>query len=359
MTFRLKHLVSVSLLAAILAVPAAADEAKQAATTQPATRPVVATVTIFNTGDIHEHTTNLARVAAHVKAAKAKDPNVLLLDAGDMVGGYGEKAMGITRGAAMFALLTAMGYDACILGNWEYTLGKDRILELCREYPKFPLIMSNVKWEEDEKDLPKLIPAYKIFQLKGVKVAVIGTGSHDMRYARRRRFAIYQQAAMIHHLMPTLRKEADIVVAVTHQYEGEDYATASGPNAPDLIVGGHSHGAYAHPYGREKKCYIIKPGAYARRLGVVRIEWDGKKIVSCEGSLLNITKDWPEDEEVKALREKFIKDAESKAAPPAKDKAKSSKGGKPAAAAPLSRPGAPFAALAALLTCLWAGPSRP
>jgi len=276
-------------------------------------KPKPLTVTIFSTGDIHEHTAHLARIAGYVKVAKKKDPNCLLLDAGDMCGGYGEKELAVTRGEAMWALLTAAGYDGCILGNWEYGMGKARVLELCRKYPDFPLLMANVQWSDEEKEVAKRIPPYKIFALKGVKVAVIGTGAHDMRYARKERFAVGFQPPAIHRLVPELRKQADIVIAVTHQYEGEDHGTASGPNAPDLIVGGHSHGAYTHPYGKEKKCHIVKAKAYCRLLGVVKIQWDGRRIVECTGELLDVRKaDWPEDPQVKALRKKFFDAAKTK-----------------------------------------------
>jgi 2',3'-cyclic-nucleotide 2'-phosphodiesterase (5'-nucleotidase family) len=186
-------------------------------------------------------------------------------------------------------------------------MGKARILELCGKYPRFPLLMANVQWADDEKEVAKRIPPYRIFKLEGVTVAVIGTGSHDMRYARKERFAVGYQPAAIHHWVPILRKKADIVIAVTHQYEGSDHGTASGPNAPDLIVGGHSHGAYARPYGKEKKCYIIKVKAYCRLLGVVKIKWDGERIVECTGELLDVRKaDWPDDPKVKALRKQYF-----------------------------------------------------
>jgi 2',3'-cyclic-nucleotide 2'-phosphodiesterase (5'-nucleotidase family) len=297
--------------------------------TQPAKEEV--TVTVFATGDLHEHTSYFARIAGYVKAAKEDDPNVLLMDAGDMCGGYGEQAMGVTRGEAMFALISAMGYDACILGNWDYGMGKDRILELCGKFPKFPLLMANVQWGEEDEESAKLIPPYRIFELEGVKVAVVGTGSHDMRYARRKRFAIYYEVDAVHIFVPELRKQADIVIAVTHQYEKHDYKAASGPNAPDLIVGGHSHGAYTHAYGREKKSFIVKSGPYGRRLGVVKITWDGEKITGIEGELLRIGDDWPVDEEVKSIREKYMKAwEESKAAKAAEKK-------KAAAAEPASK----------------------
>jgi len=267
----------------------------------------VVTITVFNTGDIHEHTAGLARIAARVKAARKKDPNVLFFDAGDAIGGYGEEPLAVTKGEAMFRLMIAAGYDACVFGNHCHGLGKIRFGELGRKYPKFPLLIANVQWRQDEKELAKRFPPYKIFRLKGVTVAVIGACSHDVRYARRHRFAVYYEPQAVHRLVPILRKKADIVIAITHQYEKHDYITASGPNAPDLIVGGHSHGAAATPYGREKKSYLLKAGKYTRYLGTVTLKWDGKKIIERTGNVVRVGKDWPEDAGVKAIRDEYFK----------------------------------------------------
>jgi len=305
----------VAALTAAAAAPLAAlrgSEPRAPATTQPAaTRPATGpakkavTVTIYATGDLHEHTNWLPYIAGYVKAAKARDPNTLLVDAGDLVN-HGEQAMKITRGEGMVSLMAASGYDACVLGNHDFSRGKNRLLELCRKYPAFPLLMANVKWEPAEAEWAKRIAPFRIFKLQGVTVAVVGTASHDLRYATRDRFAVYYQVAAVHRYVPYLRKHSDIVVALTHQYEKYDWRTACGPNAPDLILGGHSHGAYFRPYGQEKKSYILKPGPYGRKLGRVRIKWDGKKIVSRQGELLDVKKDWPTDKKTAELRQKYI-----------------------------------------------------
>jgi 2',3'-cyclic-nucleotide 2'-phosphodiesterase (5'-nucleotidase family) len=315
-----------SLLAIVVAMAQVAvapcwgnDKAGAPATqTQPTTAPAqgTTTVTFYVTADLHEHTTTLPRIAGYVKAAKAKGPNVLLLDAGDLVN-TGEKAMQITQGEAMVSLLAAAGYDACVLGNHDYSRGKSRLLDLCRKYPGFPLLMANVKWEAGEQEWAARIPRWKLLKLHGLTVGIIGTGSNDLRYAARSRFAVYYQPAVVHQLVPVVRKQADIVVALTHQFEQQDWETACGPDAPDLILGGHSHGAYFRTYGQGGRSYILKPGPYGRKLGRVVLTWDGTKIVQRDGSLLDVQKDWPVDEAVRALRQKYV----AAAGEPAKTKA--------------------------------------
>jgi len=310
---RLIPFVVLALICALVAFLPAADQAPpkpaDTAATRPAgaeTQPGVVTVTIFATGDIHEHTQGLARAAGYVKAAKAKDPNVLFFDAGDTVHQYGEGPLRATDGEGMWRLMKAAGYDAFIFGNHDHGMGRTRIIELKRKLPDLPLLAANIDWSKENENLSKLIPPYKIFQLKGVKVAVIGASSDEVRYTRKNRFNVYYAPQAVVNLVPQLRKQADIVIAITHEYEEQDYALANSSNAPDLIVGGHSHGATATPYGREKKSFLLKAGRYARYLGMAQIKWDGKQIVERTGEVSRVVDDWPEDPEVKALRDSYF-----------------------------------------------------
>ncbi|HUS47175.1 MAG TPA: metallophosphoesterase [Phycisphaerae bacterium] len=302
----------------LLEVPIQAAPAGAQAATKPAgSQAALVTLTVYSTGDIHEHTANLARLAAYVKAAKEQDPNVLLIDAGDLCGGNGEREMAVTNGEGMWALMAAAEYDGGVLGNHDYNKGVARIAELCRKHPKFPLLMANADWTDDQKKrgLPELLPPYKIVKLQGLTVGIIGVGSHDMRYANLERFPVYFAPQAVKRLVPVLRKQVDIVIAVTHQYEDDDYwKTASGENSPDLIVGGHSHGAYAMPYGygAVKPSFIVKAGPYIKGFGVVQFKWDGQKIVEKIGDVIHLDASWPEDPTVKALREKFFKQGDEK-----------------------------------------------
>lgn len=277
--------------------------------------PPPVTLTVYNTGDIHEHTANLARASQYVKTARELDPNVLFLDAGDLCGGNGEKEMAETHGEGMWSLMAAAGYDAGVLGNHDYNKGINRLEELCRKYPKFPLLWANVQWTDEMKQrgLPKLFPPYKIIKLQGLTVAVIGVGSHDLRYSKLPAKLVYFAPPAVKKLVPVLRKQADVVVAITHQYEKHDYwGVASYGNHPDLIVGGHSHGATATPYGygpSPKPSFLLKAGPYIKALGAVRFTWDGKRIIQRVGDVLRVEGSWPEDPAVKALRDAVFEKA--------------------------------------------------
>lgn len=283
--------------------PAAADAIK------------TATLTVYNTGDLHEHTNNLSRIAQYVRTAKKLDPNCLFFDAGDITGGGGESEMAVTGGDAMWSMMAAMGYDGGVLGNHDYNKGIVRLEEITRKYPAFPLLMANAAWSDEQKKigLDKLMPPTKIVKMQGLTVGIVGVGSHDMRYAAAPRVpATFAPPAVKHHV-PLLRKQGcDVVVAITHQYEDDDYwKTATGENYPDLIVGGHSHGGYSTPYGygAVKNSFIVKAGPYGKCIGVVQFTYDltNKKLIDRIGDIVRVDDAWPEAPDVKALREKIFK----------------------------------------------------
>ncbi len=310
---------ALSLIVAISYAWADGPAAAPPAASQPASASGPVTITVFDTNDIHDHMEGFQQVIGYVRAFRAKNPNTLLLDAGDMTG-TGEEALGITRAEAMWRMALAAGYDAVIFGNHDHGNGKARLIELGEKYPAMPMLMANVKFGENEKQLAERFPPYKIFKLQGVRVAVIGVSSSDVRYTKKNRFELYSEVPIVHQYVRKLRKEADIFIAITHLDEGSDLAIGSGPDAPDLIIGGHSHGAPCTVWGRERKSFLIKAGRYGRLLGKVTIAWDGTKISSLKGELLGPKDDWPEDEQVTTILKAYRKANEERKAKDAKPK---------------------------------------
>ena len=294
---RIEHIVGVCLVA--LAVLASACPPGAAAETRGAT------VTLYTTGDLHEHSEPLVRIAGYVRQQKKKDPNTLLLDAGDFLN-KGEKALAATQGEGMVAIMTAAGYDSCGLGNHDYMYSRNRIFELVAKFPGFPLTLGNCRWHAADKAKAKAIPRYRIFQLKGVKVAVIGTGSQIMNNAPDPQVPAFGPAEALGRLVPELRKKADVIIATTHHGDRADMALirAAGANAPDVLVGSHSHRRFTRRIG---KTLFIKAGSFGKHLGKVTITWDGKKITSCKGTVIPVRDDWPEDAKTKAVRGKYVK----------------------------------------------------
>jgi hypothetical protein len=266
------------------------------------------TVRIYNTGDLHAHTGNLSRIAAYVKARRAENPNVLLVDAGDVFN-KGDLPVMVTEGEAMFDLLAASGYDACILGNHGLSHGSARSAQLIDRF-RFPLVDANSVWPEGMR--PKISRPYRLFKMAGVNVAVIGTCSEHMNHrpdsvVKRKRIP-----DALRELLPKVREEADIVVLLTHAGSRRDRQVATElakivPNGVDLIVGAHDHSRYEKlNFDEASQTVIMHSGDFGRWLGEVVFTWDGEKITKRTSRLIPIKADMPRDPAVQARHQAYV-----------------------------------------------------
>ena len=274
------------------------------------------TVTLYNTGDIHDHTQNLARIAHFIKERKRQDANVLFVDAGDIFN-KGELAAMFTRGEAVISTMRATGYDACILGNHGGSFGTARLAELVERY-QFPLLAANCVWPDGLR--PKHVAPYRIFALQGVRVAVIGTLAEGRNHSADDLLKITRVDVAVRDLVPELRKRADIVVLVTHVGTGRDLQIAKALAAPrkaadgttidsrvDLIIGAHDHRRYTELLIEpESQTAIQHSGDCGRCLGEVVLTWDGTKIVARRSRIIPVTPDMTEDKGVRAVRQKAL-----------------------------------------------------
>lgn len=177
---------------------------------------------------------------------KAQGGYSLLLSGGDVNTGVPESDL--QNAEPDFKGMDKIGYDAMAVGNHEFDKPVPVLMEQ-RRWIDFPMLSANIY-----KDGQRMFDAYKVFNLGGVKIAVMGLTTDDTAKMVNPeqikgiefRSPIKEAAALV----PQLRKQADVVIAATHMghYTNGDH----GVNAPgdvemaravkglDLIVGGHS-----------------------------------------------------------------------------------------------------------------------
>ena len=170
----------------------------------------------------------------------------LLLDGGDVNTGVPESDL--QDAEPDFKGMNKLGYDAMAVGNHEFDK-PFAVLEKQRGWLSFPMLSANIY-----KGGQRLFKPYTVFDLGGLKVAVLGLTTDDtwklvdpdgIKGVEFRKPADEARA-----LMPDLKAQAQIVIAATHMGHYAD--GAHGVNAPgdvemaravkgfDLIVGGHS-----------------------------------------------------------------------------------------------------------------------
>ncbi|GGK65955.1 metallophosphatase [Rufibacter glacialis] len=217
-------------------------------------------LTILHTNDMHSRIDpfpndgrkngglgGMARRATLVKQIRAQEPNVLLLDAGDIW--QGTPYFNFFGGELEYKLMSQMGYDAATLGNHDFDNGLEG-LQKQLPHASFPFLIAN--YDFSGSILKDRFKPYKVFVKEGVRVGVFGLGIQlaglvaDTHYAG---VKYLDPVATAQKMVKALREEekADLVICLSHlgyKYESEridDRKLATQVSGMDLIIGGHTH----------------------------------------------------------------------------------------------------------------------
>ncbi|WP_306133027.1 5'-nucleotidase C-terminal domain-containing protein [Roseivivax marinus] len=260
--------------------------------TRPAPKETIeseALVSVLATTDLHMHLyphdyatdrpdprRGLAALARHVAVHRARTPNGILVDNGDVIQGtaMGDWAAGRLAADhdAAHPAITAMnllGYDAATVGNHEFDYGLG-MLRRCHGAAGFPVVLANLRPAGDAAEAlfpPWTILRREIRDLAGrwrrLRIGVVGFAPVETLTWDRARLGgalrAEPMADCARRMVPELRAAgADIVIALCHagiddDSEGESRDADAGAldvaRVPgvDAVVAGHSHTLHAAP----------------------------------------------------------------------------------------------------------------
>ena len=237
----------------------------------------------------------IARRATLVKQIKAREKNCWLIDAGDCMDGSPFSVEYFAQ--ADYAAMNAVGYDFGVFGNHDFNMTVPQFQALIKT-PTFPLVLANVS---EKKSGKPILPPYVIKEWGGLRVALFGlvTSSTKTYTAAKAAYKVDDPIPIATALVPELRKQADLVIAITHIGLDEDRQLARSVPGIDVIVGAHSHTRL--PVGViENGTIILQDHQWVGELG--RLDFTAKrdaagtwKIDHFTEKLLPITKALPED----------------------------------------------------------------
>jgi hypothetical protein len=224
-----------------------------------------------------------------------------------------------THGAADITVMNALHIDMWTPGNGEFYGGLPNLQAAIRQ-AQFSTLTANVTQRETKQPLGK---EFIIEQAGPVKVAFLGLGWIRPETLQTMPLTLSDPIATAKKLVPELRRQADVVVAVTHIGLVADGRLATAVEGIDLILGGHSHsvvpkGLWANlPSGR--KTLICQAGDYLRRAGVVDMKLalkDGQwQITDQTARLVALDEQVKPDETVVQLIDSMAKSRGVKAPP--------------------------------------------
>jgi 5'-nucleotidase/UDP-sugar diphosphatase len=171
----------------------------------------------------------------------------LLLDAGDVNTGTPESDM--LEAEPDFRGMSLLRYDAMAVGNHKFDRSAVSMRRQRYQWSSFPWLSANVS----EHGAP-MFDAYRVCRLGGVRVAVFGPTADEtsklLSHKHCPDVSVSSPLETASALVPQLRRDNDIVIALTHMGRYPD--GRHGVNAPgdvelargvegiDLIAGGHS-----------------------------------------------------------------------------------------------------------------------
>jgi len=204
----------------------------------------------------------------------------LLIDTGDFF--MGRPIGTLTEGEAVMEFMNMIGYDLLVLGNHEYDLGEEKLINLLKK-AEFPILAANAfrkDFSENlQRNLVEYVKPYLIMEKMGVKIGIIGLITSDtalMSFAQHIEnieFACEKEllAYYVNHVRETYN--VDLLIVAIHaglpfdphatfnqRYganRGEQPARVWGYDAQelaheipgiDVMLGGHIHVGFQRPW---------------------------------------------------------------------------------------------------------------
>ncbi len=238
----------------------------------------------------------VARIATLAKRIRASANRSLWLDSGDCF--QGAPVFNLFKGEAEIRALSLAGMDAAAVGNHEFDLGAKNLFDKIDNWATYPLLAGNYLWDDpppgavnsDGRSLRDVVPPFAMFDVKGLKVSVIGMGntstiSSIYEGGNSLGFRPLDDEKALSQWVRILRPVSDVIVVVSHLGLDEDEnLTASQVNDPnqafqqetlagvDLILGGHLHIVTDPPKlipndDKGHQTILVHSGAFAKFVG--------------------------------------------------------------------------------------------
>ena len=275
--------------------------------------PAKGTPTIKGVGGAARRATVIRRIRAEIKTP------VFLTDSGDLM--YRDSYIGRSfHGEADIAVLNATGYDAMVIGNHDFEHSGSQLLGLFKK-TKASWVCANLAYADTEK---LLFPPYVIKEADGVRVAFFGLTTGEVLGnlgAKELNLKLRPPVETAAKLVPELRKQADIVVLLSHLGQGPDAQLVRQVPGIDIVLGGHWHSTLMPPrmvsVGQPTDFYIgmvqiVQVGAYGDYVGRFRTAFhrddSGKySLMSCKGEAIHIDGSTPDDVQITRILDGFRK----------------------------------------------------
>lgn len=238
-----------------------------------------------------------------IDSVRSVEPNVLLVDAGDVV--QGSLYFTLYGGDVEQKVMNYLGYDIQIPGNHEFDNGLEA---MARYYDSIKADRLSANYDFSRTPLKGMFKPYVIKEFDGKRIGFIGINVYpdglidSAKMAGLEYWDAVDAANIVAAYLKRIEK-VDLVVAVSHI--GYDASPTDNPEMPmldgdkemaqmsrdiDIIIGGHSH-TEINPADIKSPAWLVanadgdsvlvaQTGKYGRNIGEITIDLDSMKAVS-------------------------------------------------------------------------------
>jgi 2',3'-cyclic-nucleotide 2'-phosphodiesterase (5'-nucleotidase family) len=272
-------------------------------------------ITILHTNDFHMYLLGStdssgkpiggsARIATVVENERAYNPNTILVDAGDAIGG-GPPIGAFFYGEDVVKVYNAMDYDYMTFGNHEFDWGKDLLATRMSE-AQYKYICANVVDSTtgepfaDSADVMKNVGFVNVgifgLDTKELPILVNPTGLEGLD--------ILDPIQTASNEVSKMANQANYIVVLSHLGYDQDQILAKDVSGINLVIGGHTHTVLATPT-IVNGTYIVQTGSYGNNLGKVTLKFEAMansaKLIDTKYELIPINSSISEDPTISAI----------------------------------------------------------
>ncbi|MEF2966751.1 5'-nucleotidase C-terminal domain-containing protein [Paenibacillus sp. M1] len=260
-------------------------------------------ITVLATSDIHGHihptdyrgpgkrNLGLAKLASLIHKERGDNPDLLLLDNGDLIQGSPLASYAIKTGTRIHpavAALNELDYDAAVPGNHEFNYGLWTLDKAVKD-SRFPWLSAGIAAAGSTE--PAFGKPYLIKMIDEIKIAILGVTTHYIPNWENplhiEGLEFHDALAAVKEWVPRIRREErpDVLIVAYHggferdietgepagQDTGENqgYAMCIEVEGIDVLITGHQHRLIA---GEVNGVTVVQPGFAGQALGKISVE---------------------------------------------------------------------------------------
>lgn len=292
------------------------------------------TITLAATADVHgriypyeyaidseDKDAGFAKTLTIVKELREENPNLILMDVGDTVQDNSAELFNNLETHPMVEAMNEMDYDVWVLGNHEFNFEKEFITRNINNFDG-AVVNANIY---NEADGSTFVQPYQIFEVEGVRVAVVGAiPPHVPMWEASapehfKGLEFEDPIVSVKKTVDLLDGQYDVLVGAFHLSRRDEYGLTGvmdiAEEIPefDLIFHGHEHAKHVTDVNGTP---VLEPGAYgwAVAVGEIKVakvdgEWTVESVVADNRQTKEMEADQELLDKFKFVHEESIADA--------------------------------------------------